>query len=93
MNEIIDSKDHIDFIIFLIKSDIYRLFFKLVKEFIKEPIQYDNIEIIFSSNIFGKEEESEEFYKNQVNVKNECLKKFNERYNIKPKVSKKGKIK
>lgn len=66
------SKEHIDCIIYLIKSASDRIFYDMEKELIKELIQYDDIEIIFCSNTFGLEEESDEYYRNKEIVE-DCL--------------------
>lgn len=64
-NEIEATKDHIDAIIYLIKSSSDRIFLEMEKELIKDIIKYEDIELIFCSNTFGKEENSDEYYKNK----------------------------
>lgn len=59
------SKNHIDCIIYLIKSSSDRIFYEMEKELIKEIVEYEDIDVIFCSNTFGMEEESDEYYKNK----------------------------
>lgn len=71
-NKMISTKDHIDCVIYLIKSTSDRIFYDMEKEFIKELIQYKDMDVIFCANTFGKEEESDEYYKNKEIIE-DCL--------------------
>lgn len=64
-NTMISTKEHIDCIIYLIKSAGDRIFYDMEKELIKELIQFEEIDVIFCSNTFGMEEESDEYFKNK----------------------------
>ena len=57
------TKDHIDCIIYLIKPSNDKIFYDLGVGLIEEIIRYEDIDIIFSLNTFGLEENSDEFYK------------------------------
>lgn len=66
------AKDRIDCIIYLIKPSSDRIFYSMETDFIKELIQYEDIDIIFCFNTFGMEEESDEYYKNKEIIE-DCL--------------------
>lgn len=76
------TKDHIDCIIYLIKSSSDRIFYDMEKNLIKEIIGYEDVEIIFCSNTFGLEEESDEYYKNKEIIEDELMSIMNEINNI-----------
>ena len=71
-NKMISTKDHIDCVIYLIKSTSDRIFYDMEKEFIKDLIRYKDMDVIFCANTFGKEEESDEYYKNKEIIE-DCL--------------------
>ena len=77
-NQMTATKDHIDCIIYLIKSSSDRIFYQMEKELIKEIIGYEDIDIIFCSNTFGIEEESDEYYKNKEIIEDELTSIMNE---------------
>ena len=77
-NQMTATKDHIDCIIYLIKSSSDRIFYQMEKELIKEIIGYEDIDIIFCSNTFGIEEESDEYYKNKEIIEDELASIMNE---------------
>ena len=57
VDTMISTKDHIDWIFYLIKSAGDRIFYDKEKELIKQLIQFEEIDVIFCSNTFGMEEE------------------------------------
>lgn len=71
-NKMIATKDHIDCVIYLIKSTSDRIFYDMEKEFIKDLVQYKDMDVIFCANTFGKEEESDDYYKN-AEIIEDCL--------------------
>ena len=73
-SQMMATKDHIDCIIYLIKSSNPRIFLEMETKFIKEIIGYEDINIVFCSNNFGLEEESDEYYQNEEIVKDELSK-------------------
>ena len=75
--EMIASKEHIDCVIYLIKSTGDRKFQDMEKEFIKDLIQYEDMDVIFCANTFGKEEDSDEFEKDKEII-NDCLESWME---------------
>lgn len=75
--EMIASKEHIDCVIYLIKSTGDRKFQDMEKEFIKDLIQYEDMDVIFCANTFGKEEDSDDFEKDKEII-NDCLESWME---------------
>ena len=49
----------------MFKSSSDKIFYDLEIKLIEEIIGYEDVDIIFCSNTFGLEEDSDEFYKNQ----------------------------
>ena len=77
-NQMTATKVHIDCIIYLIKSSSDRIFYEMEKKLIKEIISYEDLEIVFCSNTFGLEEESDGYYKNQEIIREELMVIMNE---------------
>ena len=71
-NKMIATKEHIDCVIYVIKSTGDRKFQDMEKEFIKDLIQYEDMDVIFCANTFGKEEDSDDFEKDKEII-NDCL--------------------
>jgi nitrogen regulatory protein PII len=81
-NEMESTKDHIDCILYLIKSSNDRIFMEMEIKLIEKLLLFDDIEIIFVSNTFGKEEESDEYYKNKEIIE-DCLETIMKRLKLK----------
>jgi nitrogen regulatory protein PII len=81
-NEMESTKDHIDCILYLIKSSNDRIFMEMEIKLIEKLLLFDDIEIIFVSNTFGKEEESDEYYKNKEIIE-DCLTTIMKRLKLK----------
>lgn len=54
-NEMDSTKDHIDCILYLIKSSNDRIFMEMEIKLIEKIVQFEDIDIIFCSNTLGKE--------------------------------------
>ena len=72
-NQMVATKNHIDCIIYLIKSSSDRIFYDMEKNLIKEIVCYEDIDIVFCCNTFGLKEESDEYHKNKIIIEDELM--------------------
>ena len=74
----IAPKFHIDCVIYLIKLTGDRIFYDMENEFIKDLLQYEDLDVIFCANTFGIKEESEELKKNKFIIEDYLNKMMDE---------------
>ena len=72
-NKMEATKDHIDIVIYLIKATSDRIFYDMERKFIQYLVQCEEMDVIFCANTFGKEEDSDEYYKSKEIIEG-CLK-------------------